>query len=372
MNTADKKRLLYLCSVCVKDSIIIFDENEAYTNTQSQTVSIKLSNNFANKVAFSPTTLQSIITTMPDGDIEINSLKDFKFKFKSKNMQRLVTAIDADYAIRFFMEKESDSLTVMNPEEFAKSIAFVSSFAHKDGLIPFSSVYVRISGNIADFFATDGTSMAYRRYVQRMPFEDDINLVIPQAHLQSVIRVLADDGAKIAQINIDKNRRVEFSTENFSTIMAPSAYEFKNLLPIMDNEAALSSNREMKADAHKIDLDNAELKQSLSNIISMFVKNEFPYVDVHIYKNKMNLETETLARGYDCFKASIEAMATGEYAIRVSPTMFLKALSKVKNATIYWRNNMDIKVNPFVLDNGTEMVFFAPTATPPKEDENYD
>ena len=374
MNSADKKRLLYLCSICPKESLIIFDDNEAYANSQSHTSLVKLSGvTFQSKVGISPLTLQSIITMMPDGDIDVRHMDGLKFKFKSKGMQRILTAVDAEYSIRLFLDKITDPISIVNPEEFAKAIAFTTNFAHKDTASPFSSVHISIRDNYAVFFATDGTSMAYKKYVQKMPFEDEIDLLLPQQHIPSAIRTLTDDDAKIAYLKIDQSsRRMELSTKNFSSVFAGSTDKFKDFLSLMDNEAAISSKREIKSDAKKIEVDNTELKQALNNIISMFVKNECPYVDVHIYKDRINLETETTTRGYDCFRASIPAKSNGEYSIRVSPTMFLKALSKVKSASIYWRENNNLKVNPFVVDNGSDMVFFAPTKMHPKDDENYD
>jgi hypothetical protein len=141
---------------------------------------------------------------------------------------------------------------------------------------------------------------------------------------------------------------------------------------MMNNMAALDSNKIPKFDEKCVEADSEEIKSALANINSMFSKNEFPYVDVHIYKDKINLDSEVLTRGYDCFKASIPARSTGEYSIRVSSMLFLKAVSKVKNARIHWRSEQPPESNPFVIENGSEMVFFAPLKMPPKDDENYD
>lgn len=374
MNNSDKKRLLYLCSICPKDNLVVFSGGEAYVNARTHTVAVNLSRSISTcSIGISPSTLQSIISTMTDEDIEVTQLKDFKFKFKSKGMQRTISATDAEYSSKIEVDEIVDTYSIMNPEEFAKSIAFVSNFSYKDGLASLASVYVRIVDNYANIYATDGASMGYRRYTQKLPFEDSIDLIIPQQHMQPVIRTLTDEGSKTANIQVDKNNVIQVSTSNFRVILCRSTDSFKDLVSIMDREAAMSSDRKIKNDSHSLKMDNTELKQSLSNIISMFVKSEFPYVDIHIYKDRVNLETETLVRGYDCFRASIPAESTGEFSSRVSPIMFLKALSKVKDATIYWRDSTNgARINPFVADNGSEMVFFAPMKIPPKEDDSYE
>lgn len=373
MNSADKKRLLYLCSMCPNDNLVYFDEDIAFVNSNSQTMLTRLSEKIhQDKIGVSPTTLQSIITMLPKDDIVVSHPGEAKLKFKSGDMQRTIAITDASWVYRVDFDDDHDKIVIINPQEFAKAITFVSAFAKRDPLSLFSSVFVKISENTADIYATDGTSMAHRKYVQKIPFDESVNLVLSHQHLQSIVRVLTDENAKLCKICIDKNKRLMFSSGTSEMIAATPNDEFRDFISMINHNAALTSDRETKPDTQSIEIDNAELKQALTNIVSMFVKDEFPFVDLHITKDQISLDSEVITRGYDCFRAVIPAKSTANYSVRVSPILFLKALSKIKNATIYWRSGAALEANPFVIDNTIERVFFAPLSTAPKDDASYE
>lgn len=373
MNSADKKRLLYLCAIAQKESMIIFEEKEAYINTQSYSVSVKLSEAISEaKIGISPQTIQSIISTMGGSDISIEKSDVFKYKFKSNGIQRIITVINAEYAPKVTLGEVVSRFTITNPNDLAKSISFASNFASKDSVLNTSNSFLKIRDNEIDSFATDGISMGYRKYAQRLPFEEEANLVISNSQTQPVIRALTDEGAKTAQIKIDERGAISFSTENCTSILARSSGEFRDFITMMNGVSAVDSNGKRKEDENHSEAPLEEIKSALSNINSMFDKNEYPFVDVHIYKDKLNLDSEVLTRGYDCLRASIPAKSTSEYAVRLSSILFSKAISKFKEARIHWRSSLDSKVNPLVIENGTEMVFFAPLNMPPKTDESYD
>ena len=369
MNNDDKSRLLTLCSFAEKESVIVFDDKVASVLNRSYAVKIALSSPISeNKIGVAPDTLRSIIGNTKE-DIAVKQLSVFRYSFKTANSERVIAVIDAENYTYPEEGRVEEELTITSPKEFANAINFVSGFAHKDDTHPTSSIFISFSKKSVDVIATNGESLGFKRYTQDLPFED-CNIVLTTTHAELLSRLLSSEGLKIAKIIIDHNRKVIVKSSIGSMLVPKASQEFRDFRPLVNAHCPINTDAVIHAEAKEAAFSVTEVKKALLQIISMFGKDEYPFVNVRIVDKEIKLESETIKNGYDCFRCSIPAKSTGSYSVQLSPIIMARALGKFSGAVkIMWKSGAISTVAPVTITHdGSEIIFFAPKVNAPRDD----
>lgn len=376
MNDTDKQRLLKLCH-SVKDELIVFDDKTAYTTTANLTVITNLSEQiYDSKIAVSPTTLASIINTLPDGDIKVRSLGDFKFQFKSKGYSRTITTVDAENSIKIEHLPIKDDIIITNGKKFYECMTFAMQFAHKNITQITSCVHISASGKEISFIGTDGVIMALRVYQQDSAM-DEMKLSLTLDQCQSICRILQDDSVKAVRIGTDQLGKIVVVSKFGKAVLAKPIHEFKDFRKFLTKAPVNSETRARSAISNSASVESDELKIALSSIISMFVKNEIPEANLIIDSKSVIIKAEAVTRGYDKFSATINAIATGSLSVKISPILLLKSISKFKETVnIYWNPDLVDQSNnrsPICISGKDlrmdQLIYFNPINTVPKEED---
>lgn len=368
MNEIDRDRLATICSVSEKDSVVVFDELEAQIILKAFSLKVFLSEPVSSsKVAISADTLKSIISTLPSGDIDVSEKLPMKITFSSKSSKRTVSMIDADAATFPDYSNFVEELTITNPEEFSKAINFTLPFIHKDIQHPTGCVFLKFYEKNADIIGFDGPSCAFKRYMQILPF-DDCNMTLTAEQCNILTKVFANEESKIAKIAIDSSGKTIIKTQIGVAVLPRFNQEFKDIGKMIDTYCAMNTEGVMASGVETAELGVVELRKALSHVISMFARDEFPYVDLFLSKKGLKVEAEVSVRGYDCFRAGIESVCTGEYTVQVSPVIFAKCIQKFSGKiTIMWKSGSDPTTSPITISqNGREIVFFSPKMKEPR------
>lgn len=371
MNDTDRERLQKLCQTAQGDALLVFDEKTAYITTGVLTITTNISSPiYDSKVAITPSLLNSIINTMPEGEIKVRSLGDMKFKFRSGDYSRTVCMIDAESSVKIENSGISADTTLSNAKDIYDCIQSVMNFAHKNQSNVTSCVHVKISESDAVFVGTDGTIASIRAYKQKNPMQQmSFTMTVPQC--QSVCRILSDDSVKAVRIVIDSTGKVVVGSKFGKVVLAKSTHEFKDFTSFLRQASVNAVTRKVSQDAFMVSVPVDEIKRALSSINSMFTKNEYPQANIKVSDGTLTMSSEVSTRGYDKFLASMKVENTGNLSVRISTVLLMKAITKIKeNVNIYWSKSLDPTKAPLCIMNSQDaLVYFAPISIAPKEED---
>jgi hypothetical protein len=375
MNSTDKHRLTMLCSAAGNGIYVVFNGRTAYTSRSNMSFMVNLSEALLGeeKCAMTPDTLRTIIKSMPD-TIVIKRLSGFKYKFSSCSVSRVLTMVDAEESQPMPFSNICDEITITNPLEFSKCISFTSPFASEKDFL--SSIFLETNGMSTDIIAMDGFSLAFKKYTQKL-VSDEMKWLISKDHIQTVINFFSEDGVKAVKVERDTEGKIRITSEIGELVLLKCTHDYRDFKKNIDAVCPIRTDGSLSENAAVVEVDTEELKKALSHVISMYVRNEYPSVDILIEDNLMRVDTEVTARGYDCFRAEIpveKKRDNDRYRIQTSPVIMLKALNRYKGKVrLIWTKDADPQKNPICLSQTkTEMVLFTPKSTVPKEDREYE
>ena len=376
MNSTDKHRLIMLCSAAGKDMLAVFDGMTAFTNNVNMSLEVNLSSALfgEDKCAISPETLRNIIRSMPD-TISIKNVSGLKYKFSSGKVSRVLTAVSNEAACALTFSNVADEITITDPLEFSKCLSFVSPFAHTKDYSQLSSIFLETKETYTDMIAMDGFSLAFKKYSQKL-ISDEMQWLISRDHIQMVTSFLGEDGVKAARVERDTEGKIKITSDIGVLILLRCVLDYRDFKKNINAMCPMRTDGSLSDNASVVEIDSEELKKALSHVISMYVRNEYPAVDILIEESIMRVETEVTVRGYDCFRADLpvdKKRDNERYKIQTSPVIMMKATGRYKGKVrVIWNNNIDPQKNPICLSQtDSDLVLFTPKSTVPKEDQKY-
>jgi DNA polymerase III sliding clamp (beta) subunit (PCNA family) len=282
--------------------------------------------------------------------------------------------VDAEESQPMPFSNICDEITITNPLEFSKCISFTSPFASEKDFL--SSIFLETNGMSTDIIAMDGFSLAFKKYTQKL-VSDEMKWLISKDHIQTVINFFSEDGVKAVKVERDTEGKIRITSEIGELVLLKCTHDYRDFKKNIDAVCPIRTDGSLSENAAVVEVDTEELKKALSHVISMYVRNEYPSVDILIEDNLMRVDTEVTARGYDCFRAEIpveKKRDNDRYRIQTSPVIMLKALNRYKGKVrLIWTKDADPQKNPICLSQTkTEMVLFTPKSTVPKEDREYE